>query len=876
MLNLRENLSPSNIRILLVEDGPCSLSRIRDLLSESDLSGFHLDYVTTLMAAAARFRSDVYDVCIIDSVEGKASDFLAQASQVGRLVPSIVLTSMSGEAVLKAFHAGAADCLFREQVDSSTLELSICRVIQETKINSARLEDELRYLALIDNAKDVIYTHDLNGNFKFASRAVEDLTGYTREEILQLNAKQIVAEECLHVTREMVGRLLDEQRERSYELELVRKDGLHVRVEVNAHLVYRAGIPVAVQGTARDITERRAFDATRGDREKQVEPCAGATLVHSNGVVTVALQAVGRDRSDRRSAGRAQNHSNARALTDYEQLVARITALGQNLGNARELKTILRAVRDFTTASVLCDGMVISLYDEEKRVRKPVYCWVDNQEMEVNELSIPVGNGTTGRAITSGAIVIENDHQLHLDLAKTTALGDCTEDSSPRSALTAPMNIMGRTVGCIEIQSYQLDAYTQEDKTAMAMVASLAANAVENVVLMKREQEQLEQLRQSQKMEAVGQLAGGVAHDFNNLLTAISGYSDLGLRRLGDADPLRKNLEEIKKASTRATSLTRQLLAFSRKQMLQAKVLDLNAIVGDLDKMLRRLIGEDIDLVTSLDPISCQVKADPGQIEQVVLNLAVNARDAMPRGGKLTIETGHVYLDEAYARAHVAVQSGPYIMLAVSDTGAGMDPDVKKRVFEPFFTTKEVGKGTGLGLSTVYGIVKQSGGNIWVYSEPDQGSTFKIYLPLVHEKPEGSELKPNVEMPHGQETILLVEDEEMVRNLSREILEMNGYRVLTAANGEEACRTCEVFNGEIHLMVTDVVMPQMSGRELAESVAKKRPSTLVLYMSGYTDDAIVRHGVLDDGMPFLQKPFTPDSFARKVRELLEQPQAVAR
>jgi two-component system cell cycle sensor histidine kinase/response regulator CckA len=403
----------------------------------------------------------------------------------------------------------------------------------------------------------------------------------------------------------------------------------------------------------------------------------------------------------------------------------------------------------------------------------------------------------------------------------------------------------------------------------MRMAASLAANAFENVALIQREQERADQLRQSQKMEAIGQLAGGVAHDFNNLLTAISGYSELGLRRLTDNDPLRRNLEEIKKASTRATSLTRQLLSFSRTEMLQAKVIDLNAIVGDMDTMLRRLIGEDIDLITLLEPSSCQVKADPGQIDQVIMNLAVNARDAMPRGGKLTIETGRVHLDETYALAHLAVESGTYVMLAVSDTGAGMDEETKKHLFEPFFTTKELGKGTGLGLSTVYGIVNQSGGTIWVYSELGQGTTFKVYLPVVSE-PVETEIKTTApESLQGRETVLLVEDEEMVRKLSREILEMNGYRVLSAANGEEACHVCDSYIGEIHLMITDVVMPQMSGRELAEHVVKQRPEILVLYMSGYTDDAIVRHGVLDDSMPFLQKPFTPDSFARKVRELLE-------
>jgi PAS domain S-box-containing protein len=381
-----------------------------------------------------------------------------------------------------------------------------------------------------------------------------------------------------------------------------------------------------------------------------------------------------------------------------------------------------------------------------------------------------------------------------------------------------------------------------------------------------------EQLRQSQKLEAVGQLAGGVAHDFNNLLTVITGYSDLTLRRLDNKSPFRSSLEEIKKAGERAASLTRQLLAFSRKQVLQPKVLKLNAIVADIDKMLRRLIGEDIDALTLLEPSLGQVKADPGQIEQVILNLAVNARDAMPQGGKLTIETANVYLDDQYARGHTTIQPGRYVMLSVSDTGCGIDAETQARMFEPFFTTKEQGKGTGLGLSTVYGIVKQSGGHLWVYSEVGKGTTFKIYLPRVDEVIESDEARDTLaELPQGRETVLLTEDEEQVRQMIRMILEMSGYCVLEASDGEEALAIYKQHEGEIDLVMTDVVMPQMSGRELAQSLEVLHPGIKVLYMSGYTDDAIVRHGLLDQEIAFLQKPFTPDVLIRKVREVLDVP-----
>ncbi len=379
-----------------------------------------------------------------------------------------------------------------------------------------------------------------------------------------------------------------------------------------------------------------------------------------------------------------------------------------------------------------------------------------------------------------------------------------------------------------------------------------------------------EQLRQSQKMEAVGRLAGGVAHDFNNLLTVITGRSHILLHRLAMDDPLRRHVDLVLKTAERAATLTQQLLAFSRKQVLQPKVLDLNAIVAGTQKMLRRLIGEDVELVTALGPALGCVRADPGQIEQVILNLAVNARDAMPQGGRLTLETVNVDLDEAFARHHGGARPGPHVMLAVSDTGVGMDADTQAHLFEPFFTTKGVGKGTGLGLATVYGIVKQSDGYIGVTTGPRRGARFEIYLPRVEEVSESSDGSRLASQPlRGQETILLVEDQEEVRDLTRDLLQMRGYTVLEARNGAEAAQLSEHHGEVIHLLVTDVVMPQMSGRELADRLVSRRPDLKVLYMSGYTDEAIGPHGVLDPGVALLPKPFSPDALAQKVRDVLD-------
>ena len=387
------------------------------------------------------------------------------------------------------------------------------------------------------------------------------------------------------------------------------------------------------------------------------------------------------------------------------------------------------------------------------------------------------------------------------------------------------------------------------------------------------ERENLEgQLRLSQRLEAVGSLAGGIAHDFNNLLSVIMCCTDFAMAGVREDDRVREELLQVKKAGERAVALTRQLLAFSRKQVLQPVVLNLNEIAAGVEKMLRRILGEDIDYLQVLAPDLGLIRADPGQIEQVLMNLVVNARDAMRGGGKLTIETSNVDLDEEYAARHVATKPGPYVRLVVTDTGCGMDAATQARMFEPFFTTKEKGKGTGLGLSTVYGIVKQSGGNIWVYSEPGHGTTFKIYLPQNFSGSTtvtGSRLAAVPTLSTGNETILVVEDEEAVRDVAKRILREAGYAVLTAASPNDALLACQAHKGKIDLLLTDVVMPQMSGRLLAERLALARPGIKVVYMSGYTDDAIVHHGTLDPGTNFVAKPFSAADLTRKILEVLD-------
>lgn len=515
----------------------------------------------------------------------------------------------------------------------------IALAIERKRADEALGESEERYRDLVENAIDIIYTHDLEGRYTSVNRAAERITGYTNEEALKMNLVDSVAPEYLGKAREAIAAKLAGDEVTAYELEIFAKNGKRVAVEVNTRVLTENGVPVGIQGIARDITERKQLEG---------------------------------------------------------------------------------------------------------------------------------------------------------------------------------------------------------------------------------------QLLQAQKMEAIGLLAGGIAHDFNNLLTAINGYSALSLRKLAVDDPIRHNIEEIRDAGERAAALTHQLLVFSRKQVLKPRVHNLNSVITEIEKMLRRIIKESVEFRTVLDPGLGNIRADPGQIEQVIVNLAVNARDAMPGGGTLTVETGNVYLDEDYVSHHIEVSPGPFIKMTVTDTGSGMDEHTRQRIFEPFFTTKDVGKGTGLGLSTVYGIVKQSGGDIMVHSEIGGGTTFEIYLPCVDE---------NIQIPRwvedagedysGTETILLVEDDEIVRNLICEILTGHGYTILQAVSGKAALSVLESHKETVHLLLTDMIMPGISGGELRDRAVEMRPDVKVLFISGYTDDSLTQSGVMNPDAAFLEKPFTPDTLAQKVREVLD-------
>jgi len=814
--------------------------------------------------------------------------------------------------------------------------------ITERKLAEDQLrKSEERYRDLVENARDLIYEHDLKGNYTAANKAGERITGYTLEESLTMNMAQTVDPAYLDRAQEMLRRKLAGDSVTAYELMVISKDGRRIPVEVNSRLVLKDGVPVGVQGIARDITERKQAQKALSDSEARKHAILESAMdsiitMDSEGLVVdwnpaaekafgyTAAAAIGKDMADliipcRFRDAHRQGLARYLATAEVRQMGKRLE-LSATRADGTEFPVELTITRNELEGNPMFTGYLRDIADRKKAENRlsaqytvtralaesntidegaskilQAVCeslkweygslWTVDPDANVLRCS-QVWQSLGGEADEFQSISCESVFAPGIGLpgqvwhdGKPIWIADVVEDTNfPRSAGAAktglhsacafPIRFRSEILGVMEFLSRSI---REPDPDLLAMMVTIGSQ-IGQFIERKRVEQALsdseEQLRQSQKLEAIGQLAGGVAHDFNNLLTVIGGYSSILLNKLDHDHPFRVSVEEIKKASDRASGLTRQLLAFSRKQILQPKILDLNVVVFELDKMVRRLIGEDIDLLAITDPNLGKVKADPGQIEQVLLNLIVNARDAMPAGGKLTIETANAVLSSDYAYSHAAL-GGPYVMLAVSDTGCGMDAELQKHVFEPFFTTKVTGKGTGLGLATVYGIVKQSDGHIWLYSEPGKGTSFKIYLPCIDEIV-GDQANAGMPMvARGSETLLLVEDEDQVRRIVQEILEQQGYDVLAAANGEEALKLAELHGSKIHLLMTDVVMPQMSGRELAEELTALQPKLKVLYMSGYTDDAIVRHGLLDASLSFIQKPFDAATAARKVREVLD-------
>jgi PAS domain S-box-containing protein len=635
-------VSPS-YRILMIESDFSFAGTIRGMLEDRQNSNFHVAQAESLRAAGPLLAAESFDGVLLDSQALDSSGISGAVKMYPQIssLPIVVIISEHQNAVGKQpLDASAIEFLAKKTLSGELLQKTLRYAIERNRTERALRQSEQRFQDLFENAKDILFTLDLEGNVTSLNKSAEEVMGWTRAEALSINLKSLVAPEHANLCTQIMQRILNEEPLQHFEISLLRKDGRKALLETSARLIYSDGRRQGIQGIARDVTERRQLESM---------------------------------------------------------------------------------------------------------------------------------------------------------------------------------------------------------------------------------------VRQSQKLEAIGRLSGGLAHDFNNLLCVISGHAELLSERLEETLPAARNVMQIKKAVDSASTLVRQLLAFSRKQVFHPQILNLNAIVVETEKLLGRLIGEDIEFFTSLEPELGPVQVDPIQVEQVLVNLVLNARDAMPQGGKLTIETYNMDLEEGSRSNGGITPAGKYVVLAVTDNGCGMDEETQSRIFEPFYTTKELGKGTGLGLATVYGIVRQSGGFIWVYSEIDQGTTLKVYLPRVNDPAAAlpsEQTKRDVR--RGTETVLLVENAEPLRALAKEFLKSSGYAVMEADNGKEALQIAKAFSGPIDLLLTDVIMPGMGGKQLAAQLTGLRPATKVLYMSGYPDDGIVKSGILGSGMAFLEKPFTREILLRKVRQALSE------
>ena len=813
---------------------------------------------------------------------------------------------------------------------SELIQGTLVDITERKEAEQAVSESESKFRAVAETAASAIYIHN-NRNFLYVNHAAVTISGYSVGELLQMNPFDVVHPADHEIVRSRANRRLEGSSNFDrFEYRIRHKSGSVKWVDFSASTIQFAG-ETCILGTAFDITERKRVEQMQralfriADRSNVAEDLneffaavhniVAELMDASNFFIALFDQRTGLISYpyfvDERDPAPQGSFAPRHGLTEYVLRQDRpvlvhadmmkslqeqgevdligsmfVDWMGAPLRSGSDVLGVLVAqsysddvrygeselemlnfVSQHVASAILRkrneDALRASELRNRSLVQSAVY-GIYRSNAEGNFLEVnPAMVNMLGYSSADEVLALRMSRDVYVDPAERERL----IRQHPREARVDNVEVKWKRKDGKPITVRLSGRAIEGPKGDVEGFEMIAEDVTERRALE-------EQLRQSQKMEAVGRLAGGVAHDFNNLLTVIRGYSELMLDEFTSADPLRNEVEEIRKAADRAAGLTRQLLAFSRQQVMAPKVLDLNIVVSNMERLLKRLLGEDIHLGSVLAQDLGRVKADPGQLEQVIMNLAVNARDAMPKGGKLTVETANAELDQSYTHEHMGAKAGSYVMLAVSDTGSGMTAEVKQRIFEPFFTTKELGKGTGLGLSTVYGIVKQSEGYIWVYSEPGRGTSFKVYLPRV-DAPADAHLEhsPSRTVHKGTETVLLVEDEDGVRALVRQVLAKHGYSVLEARHGGEALLHCERHAEDIHLLVTDVVLEQMSGTELASRLASLRPKMKVLYISGYTDDAILHHGVTQ-GTHFLQKPFTTESLARKIRQVLDEAKAI--
>ncbi|MBN9522390.1 response regulator [bacterium] len=845
--------------VLVVEDDPGIAELERSRLEDA---GYRVVLAASADEALRTIGRGGVDLILLDyrlpgDVDGL--DFYARVKAAGHDLPVILVTGCSNEAtVIRALRVGVRDFVTKSPEYLDYLPEAVGRTLRQVGTERRLAESEARLAGVIGSAKDAVIVVEADRRVTLFNPAAERMFGCPAAAAIGRRVTDFIPDELAPAEPgpgdgSVSHRLRPGTRG-------VRADGRAFPLEATVS-GGRAGGRRFHTVVVRDVTDRkRAEEALRAERDR----FARVAAVAPGAIYSFRMPAAGAWSMPYASPGLVDIYGLTpdEVADDVAPLLARIHPDDRD----RVLAANAAAARDLT------------VWDCEFRVLHP-----DKGEIWVEGKSAPSPE-PDGGILWHGVLTEVTDRKRAEERLRYAVA------SSPAVLFTLAVDAGGvRGVEWVSDNLRDLFGYDPAEAFAPGWWADRVhpddrAGDVPAALLAHGRSEReyrflhkaggyrwvRDELHQAQKMEAVGQLAGGVAHDFNNLLTVINGYADLLLQGLPPGDPARELLGEIHKAGERSAGLTRQLLAFSRQQVLAPRVLDLNAVVADTASLLRRVIGEDVKLATAPGRGLWPVKADPGQVEQVLLNLAVNARDAMPTGGRLTIETADVELDESYAAGRPDARPGPHVLLAVSDTGHGMPPEVLARIFEPFFTTKGVGKGTGLGLATVYGIVKQSGGHVGVYSEVGVGTTFKVYLPRAESGPGGGTAPPRPPAPpRGTETVLVVEDEDAVRALTRHVLRHAGYVVVEAADAGAAARAAE--GREIDLLVTDVVMPGLGGRELAERLRASRPGLKVLYLSGYTDDAVVRHGVLHERVHFLQKPFTPAALAWKVREALDAP-----
>jgi len=881
-------------RVLIVDDDAGACETLGDVL---ETKGYVVRKACDGRAGLEAVWRERIDVAILD-IQLPDINGLELLERIKRAFPGIEVIIVTAHASLPtAIQAmnGAAFSYLTKPLDMDLLLATIDKAREKQELVRTLRDSEERYRFVTEHTHDAIFLIDLEGRYTFGNRRLEELTGYRLEELIGQSVLMVLTPAGAQAASARRDALLaGDDRPVFYETEIVRKDGTRILAEVSSTSVRDNGTLIARMGVARDVTERKRNEVALRESEERFR-----AIFEQAGVGIAVVTADGRWlRVNQRLC----------ELVGYtaEELQARRY---QDLTHPDDLDTSLRRRR------AMLEGEAPAYSFEQRYIHK-------NGSIVWINLTTSVMRGAPGDPSVSIAVIEDISQRKAAEAAllesaerfratfeqAAVGIGIVARDGRFLSVNQKLCDIVGYSsreladLHFLDITHHddaelnralrrpmvedETPSYTMEKRYVhkngsivwVHVTASQARDAsgeagssiaiIQDITARKQLEEEL---NHAQRMEGVGQLAGGIAHDFNNLLTVIRARSELATARLQEADPLRRDLLLIQKTADRAAMLTRQLLAFSRKQVLQPKVVALNELITGATDLLKRVIGEHIDLAFVPGADIGRVRVDPGQLEQVIVNLAVNARDVMPGGGQLTLETASVELDAAYAARHVDVVAGSYAMLAVSDTGTGMSREIQARIFEPFFTTKEPGKGTGLGLSTVYGIVKQSGGHIRVYSEPGAGTTFKVYLPRTDAAPEASAARASDALPYGTETILLVEDEAEVRGVTREVLEGFGYTVLEATQAADAMLIARRHAGMIDLLLTDVVMPRMSGRALAEAVAPERPETKVLFMSGYTDDAIILHRVLEPGMHFLEKPFAPPALARKVREVLDAP-----